>query len=74
MADQRSKGLKPSGRFSALFSRDDNHRDQVEQQARNTSRNEGDEECQTDPERADAEKFSQPAADTRDDAVAARTS
>ncbi len=57
-----------------LLCRDDDHRDQVDQQAWNAAGEEEEEEQQAEPERADAEKFSQPAADTRDDAVTARTS
>ena len=71
--NDRPEGLEPSGRF-ALFSRDDEHRDQVDQHAWDTAGDEEDKEEQAEPERADAEKFSQPAADTRDDAVTARTS
>ena len=60
--------------LSALFSWDDDHRDQVDQYAWNAAGDEEDKEEQAKPERADAEEFSQPAADTRDNAVTARTS
>ena len=57
-----------------LLGRDDDHGDQIDQQAWDSAGDEEDKEEQAEPERAYAEKFSQPATDTRDDAVTARTS
>ena len=57
-----------------LLRRDDDHRDQIDQYAWNAAGDEEEKEEQAEPERANAEEFSQPAADPRDDAVTARTS
>jgi hypothetical protein len=73
MDNDRPEGLELSGRF-LLLRRDDDHRDQIDQYAWNAAGDEEDKEEQAKPERADAEEFSQPAADTRDNAVTARTS
>ena len=60
--------------MNTLLSRDDDHRDQVDQQTWNAAGDEEDKEQQAEPERADTEEFSQPAAYARDNAVTAGTS
>ena len=57
-----------------LFRRDNNHRDQVDQDAGNAAGDKEDEEQQAEPECADAKEFGKPTAHTRDDPVTAGTS
>ena len=60
--------------MNTLLSRDDDHSDQVDQQTWNAAGDEEDKEQQAEPERADTEEFSQPAAYARNNAVTAGTS
>lgn len=51
------------------LSRDDDHRQEIDQDARHAAWNEGDEHCQPEPERADTKEFAQSAADPGNDPV-----
>lgn len=58
---------------STLFPGDNNPEQHIEQEPGHASRQECDQESQAEPEGGNPEKFTQPAAYTRDDPVGSRT-